>query len=252
MVTMSTDALRAGSGPRVSRREQAAATRALLLRTAERLYAERGLADVSNRQIVEAAGVANNSALTYHFGTREDLIRAIARSHAGPVFRRTRELLAAIEANQQGTPETRDKSDKSERSGLGPGRARPDPGEARARVAAFVLPYTGHLASLGTPSWCARFTAQLSADPTFGAEVDADAELRGLIEQGIDTLRAHAPGLSPEDVSLRNRMVRLTVIHTCADQERIAAETGTPAPWDAIGAALTDALTGLLLAPQGW
>jgi AcrR family transcriptional regulator len=224
MVTMSTDALRAGSGPRVSRREQAAATRALLLRTAEMLYAERGLADVSNRQIVEAAGVANNSALTYHFGTREDLIRAIARSHAEPIFRHTRELLAS--AATEASP--------------------------RTLVAAFVLPYTGHLATLGTPSWCARFTAQLSADPTFAAEVDADTDLRGLIARGLETLREHAPGLSTQDVSLRNRMVRLTVIHTCADQERIAADTGTPAPWDAIGAALTDALTGLLLAPQGW
>ena len=78
-----------------ARRERADATRALLLRTAERLFAERGLSEVSNRQIVEAAGQANNSALAYHVGTRDDLLRAISASHSEPIVRHTREMLDA-------------------------------------------------------------------------------------------------------------------------------------------------------------
>ena len=53
-------------------------TRDLLLDTAERLYAERGLAQVSNRQIAEAAGQANNSVVAYHVGTKADLVAALA------------------------------------------------------------------------------------------------------------------------------------------------------------------------------
>jgi hypothetical protein len=44
--------------------------------------------------------------------------------------------------------------------------------------------------------------------------------------------------------------MRLAVIHTCAAQERAAADTGTPANWPMIGETLTDAVTGLLLAPR--
>jgi hypothetical protein len=35
-----------------------------------------------------------------------------------------------------------------------------------------------------------------------------------------------------------------------AEQERVAADTGTPADWHLIGESLTDAVTGLLLAPR--
>ena len=50
---------------------QPSPTRELLLNTAERLFAEHGVAAVSNRQICEAAGQGNNYAIGYHFGSRE-------------------------------------------------------------------------------------------------------------------------------------------------------------------------------------
>ncbi|WP_219823873.1 TetR family transcriptional regulator [Actinokineospora auranticolor] len=204
------------------RRGQAEATRALLLRTAERLYAERGLAQVSNRQIVEAAGQANNSALTYHVGTRTDLIHAITHAHGQPIAHRTSEMVRAA-------------------------RGSADP---RVHVASLVLPYTEHLATLGTPSHYARFTAQVTADPAFAGGILADPLLAPHFQEGLTAVWSHVPDLPPAEAALRSQTARLAIIHTCAEQERTAAETGTPADWLLIGHALTDAVTGLLLAPR--
>ncbi|WP_229796151.1 TetR/AcrR family transcriptional regulator [Saccharothrix coeruleofusca] len=205
-----------------SRQEQAEATRALLLRTAERLYAERGLAQVSNRQIVEAAGQANNSALTYHFGTRADVIRAIALAHAEPIGRRLRRRVEAT-------------------------RGSADP---REHIACLVLPHTEHLAELGVPSWYARFAAQVATDPALDSGVRADPLLVPYVEESLAAVWALAPDLSPAEVALRTQAARLAIIHTCAQQERVAAGTGVPADWAFVGEALTDAVTGLLLAPR--
>jgi AcrR family transcriptional regulator len=48
-------------------------TRAAILRAAERLYADRGFADVTLRDIVAAADV-NLAAVNYHFGSKDELI----------------------------------------------------------------------------------------------------------------------------------------------------------------------------------
>lgn len=205
-----------------ARREQAEATRELLLRTAERLYAERGLAQVSNRQIVEAAGQANNSALSYHVGTRTDIVQAIARTHGDPIARRTQERVEAVRGSS--TP--------------------------RDHVASLVLPYTEHLATLGNPSWFARFTAQVSTDPVFAEGVRMASSLEPFFEEGLAAVWAHVPDLPAAEAELRSQTARLAIIHTCAEQERAAADTGTPADWHLIGESLTDAVTGLLLAPR--
>ncbi|WP_246457028.1 TetR/AcrR family transcriptional regulator [Saccharopolyspora gloriosae] len=203
------------------RREQADATRELLLRTAERLFAERGLSEVSNRQIVEAAGQANNSALAYHVGTREDLLRALSDTHSEPITRRTGELIEAASGSD-------------------------DP---RDHVACLVLPYVEHLAGLGNPSWCARFTAQLATDPVLRDNPMRAPEMEPLLRTVDEALAAHKPELPPKIAAIRRETARLAVLHTCAEQERAAAETGAPADWDLVGVALTDSLTGLLLAP---
>ena len=205
-----------------TRREQAEATRDLLLRTAERLYAERGLAQVSNRQIVEAAGQANNSALSYHVGTRTDIVHAISRAHAAPIAERTRELVEGV----RGSSSPHD------------------------HVASLVLPYTEHLATLGNPSWFARFTAQVSTDPVYADSVRSAPSLAPFFDEGIAAVWAHVPDLPAREAELRGRTARLAIIHTCAEQERTAADTATPADWTLIGTALTDAVTGLLLAPR--
>jgi len=58
-------------------------TKTQLLCAAERLFAEKGLGAVSVREITRAAGARNESALHYHFGGMDALIREgfIARYH---------------------------------------------------------------------------------------------------------------------------------------------------------------------------
>lgn len=56
-------------------------TRDRLLDAAEELFADRGVYAPSLREITKAAGQKNNSALQYHFETREVLIREIMARH---------------------------------------------------------------------------------------------------------------------------------------------------------------------------
>lgn len=54
--------------------------RTRILLAAEKLFGEKGIENVSLRQISVAAGQANNSAVALHFGTKEGLIAAIIKA----------------------------------------------------------------------------------------------------------------------------------------------------------------------------
>lgn len=56
-----------------------------LMRAAERLFATNGVDVVSLREVSAAAGQANNSAVGYHFGSREGLIDGILERHSTPI-----------------------------------------------------------------------------------------------------------------------------------------------------------------------
>ena len=59
-------------------------TKERILDTAERLFAERGYAAISLRQVIAAAEV-NLAAVHYHFGTKEDLLDAVVLRKVAPV-----------------------------------------------------------------------------------------------------------------------------------------------------------------------
>lgn len=59
----------------------ATATRERLVRAAAALFAEEGVDAARSRDIVKAAGQANDSAIGYHFGSREALLEAILDRH---------------------------------------------------------------------------------------------------------------------------------------------------------------------------
>ncbi|MBH0123569.1 TetR family transcriptional regulator [Rhodococcus sp. CX] len=48
-----------------------------IIRVAERLFAERGIARVSLREISATAGYANNNAVQYHFGSKDALVKTV-------------------------------------------------------------------------------------------------------------------------------------------------------------------------------
>lgn len=203
--------------------ERGSETRELILVTAERLFAEHGVEAVSNRQVSEAAGQSNNFAVGYHFGTKDDLVVAIVRRRFEPIERRRTEMLAEL----TGSPDLRD------------------------WVSCLVRPITEHLGSLGSPSWYARFIAQVTTHPSFRELVVNEAVSSPSMQQTIEGLFRLVPRLPEEVRQERGYMSRLMIVHMCAERER-ALQEGTANPrstWESTATGLVDALVGLWLAP---
>lgn len=76
----------------------AARTRDRLLEQGALLFARHGVDGVTARQLHEAAGARNESALQYHFGSKEGLALEILRRHLDAVEQRRARLVAAIAA----------------------------------------------------------------------------------------------------------------------------------------------------------
>ncbi|QHC56911.1 TetR family transcriptional regulator [Rathayibacter tanaceti] len=209
--------------PRDEATGRAAQSRTTLLATAERLFAEHGIVAVSNRQISEAAGQGNNSAVGYHFGTKLDLVQAVARRHTDDIDHRREEM--AVRA--AGSTDVRDWVD------------------------CMVRPTTDHLDSLEQPTWYGRFVAQLITDPALTEVVQQEALETRSLQRVLEGLERCRPDL-PADVRIeRDDMARQLIVHTVADRERALAN-GRPTPrttWSAAATGLVDAITGLWLAP---
>jgi AcrR family transcriptional regulator len=76
-------------------------TQEALLEQGALLFARHGVAGVTTRQLHEAVGARNESAVHYHFGGREGLVTAILRAHVEAVEARRAVLVAAIEADDR-------------------------------------------------------------------------------------------------------------------------------------------------------
>jgi AcrR family transcriptional regulator len=198
-------------------------TREAILTAAEQLFAEHGVFAVSNRQVGEAAGQGNNTAVRYHFGTKADLVRAIGRRHERPIER----LRLHMVAKSIGSADLRDWVD------------------------CLVRPLTEHLAELGNPTWYARFAAQAMADPAYYDIVAGDALSSPTLVEVIDQINHCLPDLPAEVNKARAVMARHLLIHTAADFERaLATRTSFPrSSWGATASAIVDAIVGLWAAP---
>lgn len=75
-------------------------TKEQIITVAERLFAERGFAGTTLRQVVSEAGV-NLAAVNYHFGSKEELFRAVVVRFAYPVVEREWLLLAELKAGSE-------------------------------------------------------------------------------------------------------------------------------------------------------
>ncbi|MCA9534267.1 MAG: TetR/AcrR family transcriptional regulator [Myxococcales bacterium] len=87
-------------------RPDTAETRARLIATAERLYAERGLDGVSLVEISREAGQRNRGAAQYHFTDKAGLVQAILDKHVPGIETARHALIDALEA-QEGEPPLR-------------------------------------------------------------------------------------------------------------------------------------------------
>jgi AcrR family transcriptional regulator len=80
-------------------------TQELLILTAERLFALRGVDVVALREIGEAAGQRNSAVVNYYFGDRDGLIRAIFEYRLAEMMARRKEILPGVIAGTR--PRTR-------------------------------------------------------------------------------------------------------------------------------------------------
>ncbi|WP_329108673.1 TetR family transcriptional regulator [Micromonospora sp. NBC_01699] len=208
---------------RTSRAERVHATRELIMTVAERLFAEHGVLAVSNRQVSEAAGQGNNTAVGYHFGTKADLVRAIARKHSAPIEENRQRMVARI--------------------GHGV--------DIRDWIACLVRPVTDHLAAVGSPTWHGRFAAQVMTDPSLRSIMIEEYVSSPSLVRIMDGLNNCLPELPADVRAERTDMSRQLLVHSFAERERALAD-GTPTPrasWHDAANGLIDALVGLWLAP---
>jgi len=119
----------------------APATRDSLIRSAERLFAVRGIDGVSLREINRAAGARNASALQYHFGDRSGLLRAVLEKHRADTEPRRQALLDRYDA------------DGNE--------------DVRALAAALVLPLASKLGDADGGRHYLQINAEVSTRPAF-------------------------------------------------------------------------------------
>jgi AcrR family transcriptional regulator len=191
----------------------------MILHAAEELFAERGVFAVSNRQVSEAAGQRNSSAVGYHFGTKADLVLAIVDTHARAIEEHRARLLVEIEGST----------------------------ELRDWITALVVPYVDHLASIGPTSYYARFSAQAMTDPALRAVVYEAALESPSIRKIVHGLRRCVASLPPSAQRIRSDMARQLILHMSAERER---EAGTDSSgWDEFGVDLVDAIVGMWSAP---
>jgi AcrR family transcriptional regulator len=199
------------------------ATRDVILDTAERLFAEHGIHAVSNRQIGEEAEQGNNAAVSYHFGTKADVVRAIARKHADQM----EQIRVSMVVEAAGSEEIRD------------------------WVACLVRPLTEHLAELGSPTWYARFCVQVSSDPVLHEIMAEEALTSASLRMFLVGLRGCLPELPDSVREERSIMARHVIAQMCAERERALAEGGaTLQPsWEALADSLVDVTVALWMAP---
>jgi AcrR family transcriptional regulator len=207
-------------------------TREKLVLAAERLFAERGIDNVSLREINRAAGQRNVAALHYHFGSREALLEAIFERRMSGINERRVAMLDTLAA--EGWDET-----------------------IRPVVEAMVLPLAEQLDPAADGGHYIRFLAQAISDPG----VDVGGLVRDKFDHGMVRTRklarrilAHLP---EEIVDERMTFAGAHMVHALADRaRRLAAlphagtRNGKRAGETAFFVAnLIDALTGALSAP---
>ncbi|HVM67078.1 MAG TPA: TetR family transcriptional regulator [Acidimicrobiales bacterium] len=197
----------------------ATGTRQRLIEAAEDLFASRGLHQATTREILAAAGQRNASALTYHFGTREQLLWAILERHNEPLEAgRAAWLSSPVQAMA-----TRD------------------------LVAALVVPYAGCLGTASGRDYL-RIVAQMTeVFPMWRAGPVTAPVLNAVLE----VLEGRAPGAG---ATQRQRVVGMIMLMTtaCAERARAVAvgdrlESGD----DEFVTGLVDMIVALLEAPTG-
>jgi AcrR family transcriptional regulator len=189
-----------------------------LLLAAERLFAAHGIDGVSLRQIAAEAGSSNNSAVRYHFGTKNELLAAIFSYRLDALLRR-RALLIEIA----------------------------DPDDLRARVEAHLLPLL-ELAE-APDSHYVSFVEQLQRTGADDVFVD-HAAVRQSHTAFLTVMRRLLADLTEPARTLRIEHAQDLCLHLAAERERSVNRGERPLPFALYVSTVVDGITGFLLAPS--
>ncbi len=191
---------------------------------AERLFGERGINAVSLREVAAAAGQRNNSAVSYHFGSRDGLVDAVFEQRMARIDERRRAMIVALDAAGRGQ-------------------------DLRALLEAVIYPLADALGHEDGISWYARFLRQVTLDPGF--DVLAPSRIR--VTRGLTTiverLRPHLRHVPPD---LRARRIALCfdlVVDALADHEARLASSLPAEPSPLLASHLVDTAAAVLTAP---
>jgi AcrR family transcriptional regulator len=204
-------------------------TRAKLIVTAERLFAEHGLDGASLNEISRAAGQRNSNVCQYHFGNKDGLIQAILDKHLPTIAARRNEMLDEIEG--AGVPALRD------------------------LARALIYPVAEKLTDPDGGPEFVRINAQLVALHTLYAYRMPASNLRlARAERFRRSLIAALAALGLPDTVAQQRMMLAAVLlfHGLADHTRMREATTARGPALDTGlfvANLEDSIVGLWSAP---
>ncbi|WP_330276130.1 TetR family transcriptional regulator [Lentzea sp. NBC_00516] len=189
---------------------------------AERLIAEHG-PEVPLRDIATAAGQRNNSAVQYHFGSRDGLIDAVAEHRIADLEQHRLELLA-----------------ESEAAGVAQ--------DVRVLVSALVIPMLTVPYEHGATHY-ARFLEQVRTHSALAADTNLDRAGRAAVRLIIIRLDRALRDLSPAVRRRRLRVLPTVLFALLADRERAVCAGDLPPDDPHSAAELVDLIVGMLTAP---
>lgn len=205
-------------------------TAELILTTAERLYAERGIDAVSMREISREAGQRNPSALQYHFSTKSALISAILTRRMNELDYRRLEFLNELEGREALT-------------------------DLRSLIAAMFWPMAESLKPTKRPiteNWYIRFVSEVQRHPEYDLiELGKDGKSIGL-NRIYMLIGKQLPQIPAVILQQRFVMAISNGIHALSEFERLRLRRrGSRRPFDIERAIenLIDMITGALSAP---
>ncbi len=166
-------------------------TRRVLIETAERLFAERRIDDVSLREISAAAGKRMSGAVSYHFGSKAGLIQAIIAERMARIDELRRPLL-----------------ERMARDG--------GPHDVRAVTEAALRP---GVELIGESGYFFRFLAQLDRRPRALEELQAGAAFGDTRQMTVLQDEAAARIVPSALVAHRRRLATQLVLVALADME---------------------------------
>ena len=196
-------------------------TRGELKRAARRLFAERGIAAVGMRDILDAAGQRNAAAVHYYFGGKDELLRELVVDGARTIDARRAALLDA------GGAETLD-----------------------GVVRAMILPSIDPPGELGEGETYLRFIGHLQAErrEVFEDAAGSESPAYARCYDGVRRLLAHLP-IAVVNQRLLFASLSLQAILEAREAALDGADAHDHPYWTREGAldAIVDAVTAILL-----